>query len=408
MVGHSKMPKALLAWAMLTLPAPVPADAPSSERLADLAAQLDVGEYAPAAAGAQRLIATIEAQSGRYDPALAGVLRVLGDAQMGLDDPQAAFAAYDRAKHILRIDDGVQGLGQLELLYREADALAAMGDRSAANDRHEFAYSLEARLYGEDALELVPAAYRLIDWYMHNYKFRPAQVLYQQIIDVVKEAYPPNDPRIIKAIRGYADTYRQRRFGGREPGRGGFYAWPPGHPKDPPWYSKSSFRRGRKALEEVLELTRETPNASDTDVANALVEYADWNLLHYEYGVAMRNYRRAWALLESNPEHRAKMFEKPNALYLRLPGDPARQSQPLGRARHGVVQLALTVSHRGDVLGRRTLRSEPHNIMEFKLRRAAKHARYRPAFESGDPVPRRDLKLEFKYRYYPGDDSLAR
>ena len=216
------------AWATLAL---FLAHAAASERLANLSAQLEVGEYAPAAAGAQRLISTIEARSGRYDAALVDVLQLLGDARMGQGDPGAAFAAYDRAKHILRIDEGVQGLAQLELLYREADALAAMGDRGGANDRHEFAYSLQARFHGEDAIETVPAAYRLIDWYLHNYKFRAAQVLYQQIINVVKEAYPRNDPRIIKAIRGYADTYRQKRFGSREPGRGGFAAWPPGHPK---------------------------------------------------------------------------------------------------------------------------------------------------------------------------------
>ena len=393
---------------VLAVPAATADTGAASEALANLAIQLEVGEYDAVATGAEQLVTRIESLSGRYDPALVEPLQLLGDAHMGRADPEAALTAYDRAKHILRIDEGIQGVGQVELLYREADALAAMGDRAAANDRHEFAYSIEARAHGEDATELIPAAYRLIDWYMHNYKFRPAQVLYQQIIETAKNAYPPNDPRIVAAIRGYAETYRQRRFGSRMPGRGGFSAWPPGHPKDPPWYSKSTFKRGSKALEEVLDLTRAAPTASNVEVATAMVEYADWQLLHYEYGVAMRHYRRAWALLEANPAHQAEVFEKPNALYLRLPPDPAQVSEPLGAPRDGVVRLALTVSHRGDVLGRKTLRSEPHNIMEFRLRKAAKEARYRPAFEAGDPVPRRDLKLEFKYQYYPGHSDLAR
>ena len=42
--------------------------------------------------------------------------------------------------------------------------------------------------------------------------------------------------------------------------------------------------------------------------------------------------------------------------------------------------------------------------MEFKVRRAAKLARYRPAFRDGDPVPRRRVNLEFNYSYYPGAD----
>ena len=399
------------AGAMLALLSTVQAAADStvpSATLANLAARLDVGEYAAAASGAEQLVSAIEASVGRYDPTLVAPLKLLGDARMGLDDPDSALAAYDRAKHIVRIDDGVQGSSQIELLYREAEALIAIGDRRAANDRHEFAYSLEARLHGKDAPELIPAAYRLIDWYMHNYKFRPAQVLYQQIIEVVKQAYPPTDPRVIEAVRGYARTYRLRRFGGRKPGRGGFYAWPPGHPKDPPWYNRATFQRGKRALKEVLELTQDAPGLSNVEVATAMVEYADWNLLYYKYGVAMRYYRHAWALLESNPAQRSEVFEKPNPLYLQLPNDPAQSSEPLGRPRPGIVQLALNVSHRGDVIGRKTLRSEPHNIMEFRLRKAAKNARYRPAFRGGNPVARPELKLEFKYQYYPGDNGLAR
>ena len=408
------MPKSLAACAAGAVLALLPATQAetassddSAQTLANLAARLEVGEHAAVAAGAERLIAAIEARSGRYDPALVEPLTLLGDAQMGLDDPAAALTAYDRAKHIARIDDGVQGLEQMELLYREAAALAASGDRAGANDRHEFAYSLQARVHGEGTDELIPAAYRLIDWYSHNYKFRAAQVLYEQIIDTAKRAYPYADPRIISAIRGYANTYRQRRFGSRNLGRGGFRAWPPGHPKDPPWYSHSNFVRGRKALQEVLELTQAAA-MSDADVATAMVEFADWNLLYHYHGTAMRHYRRAWALLESDPVRRAELFEKPNPLYLRLPNDPAKVSEPIGTPQRGIVELALNISHRGDVLGRKTLRAEPRNIMEYRLRRAAKLARYRPAFQSGRPVPRRGLKLAFEYQYYPGDVTLAR
>ena len=138
----------------------------------------------------------------------------------------------------------------------------------------------------------------------------------------------------------------------------------------------------------MLDLTQAAAGMSDADVATAMVEYADWNLLYNYQGIAMRHYRRAWALLESDPERRAEMFEKPNPLYLRLPNDPAKVSELLGTPQRGVVELALNVSHRGDVIGRKTLRAEPRNIMEYRLRRAAKLARYRPAFQSGNPAPR--------------------
>ena len=402
---------ALLAFALVLAPATLAgtfAAAQSSEEsaaavLADVRTQLDAREYAQAEADAQTLVGAIEADFGRYHPTLAEPLTLLGDARMRLNDHAGALEAYDRAKHIVRIGDGVQGLTQLPLLYREADALVALGERGAANDRHEFAYSLEARIYGEeDDPRLIPGLYRLIDWYRHNYKYRASQVLYETVIATAKASYEPDDARVIEALRGYASTYRDRRFGGRVPGRGGFRAWPPGYPRDPPWYQKSTFRRGRQALREVLTLMEAAPHTTDVDVAAAMVELADWNLLHYEYGVAMTYYRRAWRLLTPHPELRRRVFEEPTALFLRLPMDPAAEAGGRGRAMDGVVQLALTVTHRGDVVGRRTLRAEPRNLMEFKVRRAAKLARYRPAFQDGDPVPRRDLKLEFNYKYHAG------
>ena len=377
--------------------------------------QLDVGEHADVAAKAEGRVAVLEARYDRYHPTLVEPLRLLGDARLGLGDADGALAAYDRAKHVVRIHDGVQGLAQLPLLYREAAALAANGDRGTANDRHEFAYSLKLRAYGAGDPRLVPGLRQLIDWYLRHYKYRPAQVLYQQVLDILRRHHPPDDPRIVAALAAYADSFRAQRFGVRLAGRGGFQAWPPGHAKDPPWYGKSGFLRGRSLMREVVALTEAAAHTSAADRAKAVVTLADWHLLHYESGAAMHHYRHAWRLLETEPALRAELFEKPTPLNLRLPNDPAlradlRDERDRGGrvARDGVVRLALAVTHRGNVVGRRTLAAEPRNLMEFKVRRAAKRTRYRPLFKDGDPAPRRGLELEFRYRYYPGDSSLLR
>lgn len=374
--------------------------------LEDVKTRIAAREFADAEGRAEALIIAVEAELGRYAPALSEPLTLLGDARMRLDDHAGALEAFNRAKHIVRIGDGVQGLAQLPLLYREAAALAALGDRGAANDRHEFAYSLKARTYGEEDPRLIPGLLQLIDWYRYNYKHRAAQVLYETVIATAKANYPPDDVRIIEALRGYAATYRERRFGVRAPGRGGFRAWPPGYPPDPPWYQKSTFIRGKKALSEVLERSERADGVTDAEIAAAVLDLGDWHLLHYEYGIAMSHYRRTWRLLEKYPELRRRTFENPTPLYLRLPMDPAHHvdggESRSGRTMDGVVQLALTITHRGDVVGRRTLRAEPRNLMEFRVRRAAKLARYRPAFRDGNPVPRRDFKLQFNYKYYAG------
>ena len=355
-------------------------------------------EYAAVATEAERLVVEIEAQTDRYEPALVEPLTLLGDARLGMGQPQAALDAYDRAKHITRISQGVQSLEQLRLLYREAVALDELGDRAGANERHEFAYSLRRREHGDDDLEMLRAINDLIGWYRHHYKFRPAQILYESALDILREHYEPDDPRIIGALRGYVDTFRQRRFGTREVGRGGFRAWPPGANRDPPWYKTRSYSRGKKALIEIYELIEGKTSSTDGEIASAALELADWHLLYDESGLAMRYYRRAWSLLQSDQAALEAAFGSPTPLYVPNP-DRRTKAVDNDAPPDGVVVLALTITHRGHVVGRKTLRAEPHNIMEFKVRKAAKRAVYRPAFANADPVRWKGFELEYRYEY---------
>ena len=111
----------------------------------------------------------------------------------------------------------------------------------------------------------------------------------------------------------------------------------------------------------------------------------------------MRHYRRVWHLLDENPDRRASIFEEPTPLFLPLP--PGNRRTQLGGSQDGVVQLALTVTHRGKVVGRKTLHVEPRTTMEHRVRIAARKARYRPAFREGNPVKIKGHPLEFTYTY---------
>ena len=109
-------------------------------------------------------------------------------------------------------------------------------------------------------------------------------------------------------------------------------------------------------------------------------------------------YRRARALLALNPEALASAFDQPVPIYLPLP-----TGRGAGRGSwKGVVELALTITHRGDVVGRRTVRAEPGGIIEHRVRMAARRARYRPAFDGDQPVKSFDVPLEYTYSYLPG------
>ena len=366
-----------------------------AEFAADLKRKLELGESAEVADEAQRRIAELEVEQGRYHIALAHPLTLLGDARMELDNPVGALEAYDRARYITRLEEGIQSVRQTAILYREANALAAIGDYPSANDRHEFAYDLSLRAYGRDDPRHMVATYRLIRWYRHHYKFLPTHFLFEQLTEAAKTHLPPGDPLTLAIMRDHARLFHDKVFGRRKLGRGLFSAWPSGISRPPPWRAISSFDEGRAILGEIVETLDAAPGTNSGERATALLNLADWNLLFAEYPRAIRHYREVWDLLQSDPGRQQVVFSEPTPLFLPMP----RKSRGTYRGRQDgedpTVGLALTVNRRGKVTGRKTIHKNSDRLMEHRVRMAAKRARYRPAFRDGDPVTVRGFPLAY-------------
>ena len=366
-----------------------------AEFAADLERKLKLGEFAEVADEAERRVGELEVGRGRHDIALAHPLTLLGDAHMRMENPVGALEAYDRARYITRLAEGVQSVWQSAILYREADALAALGDHPSANDRQEYAYDLSLRAYGRDDPRHMVATYRLIRWYRHHYKFLPTHFLFEQLTEAAKTHLSPGDPLTLAIMRDHARLFHDKVFGRRKVGRGLFNAWPPGMSRPPPWRAISSFNEGRAILGEIVETLDATAGTQRGERATALLNLADWNLLFAEYARAIRHYREVWDLLQSDPGRQQVVFSEPTPLFLPMP----RKSRGTYRGWRGgddpTVRLALTVNRRGKVTGRRTVSTNPDRLMEHRVRMAAKRARYRPAFRDGDPVTVKGFPLAY-------------
>ena len=369
----------------------------AAELVAALESQLEIGEFEDASIQAEQWLETQD--SDGYDVSLARPFMLLGDARMGMRDPAGAIEAYDRARHITRLATGIQSTDQLPLLYREAAAFSALGDDATANDRQEFAFEVSRREYGDDDPRHMIGTYRLLHWYRHHYKYLPAHELFEQLLEITREHLPHGDPLHLRMLREHAQLFRHRVFGRRTVGRGRFLATPPGFLPHRYRRSVSSFREARNALGEVVDIQESNPLATDSELATALLDYADWHLMFGDYPTAVRHYRRIWELLESDLDRRTKLFDKPTPLFLPMPSDPGYRLRRAGIHRDGVVHLALTVTHRGRVIGSKSLEVTPRNIMEFRVRKAAKRSRYRPAFRDGEPVKVRGHSLRYVYSY---------
>ena len=361
---------------------------------------VDAREFLRAIDAAESAIDTIERGSHRYDMALAGPLVALGDALAQVGDSGGALGAYGRAVQVMRVNLGLHHPDQVEVIYREASVLATTGDYAAANGRHEHAYDILLRSYGATSTELLPGMFALADWYLTTYDIFSARGLFEHAEKVARAEGRASGERL-RALRGIAATYRAERF-------------PPGYvntveasrsafSRDQRWASTvavNAFGRGERALIEVVNAVREHPDARPPHIAGAMLELADWFIMFEKQGRAEALYHRAWELLEDEPGMRRVLFGEATPLYLPLPRPPKRPEGATGPPRRGVVELSVDVGANGQVGRIDTLRSEPEGKMDYRVRRAARQARYRPVFTEEGPHPSDDIRIVFEFEYF--------
>ncbi len=385
------------AWADETIREALQAE---ENPLSRIDVQLDATEFAAAAAAAERVVEEIEDRSNRHDIELAQPLMLLGDARLGMADVVGALDAYDRSRLITRVNKGLFTPDQIEVVYREATAYAALGNREEANNRHEYAFNLMLRAYGDDDPRLIPGLFLLADWYGEEHNIFISRRLLGQAVVLGKRYLPADDPQTIRALKGLARTFREERFPTgaselRNTNTSSYLRAPSRHQQ----IQLNNFSPGERALIEVINIEMAKPDASDAEVADAMLQLADWYLLFEKYSRAFPLYTRIWELLESDPEGLDAVFKAPTPLYLPLPPPPTRAIS--STTEDGIVELALTVTDRGLVSDLSTLRSEPEGMMEFQVRKATRRARYRPAFVEALPVLTEDVRIEYRFPYKP-------
>ena len=367
--------------------------------LSRIEVQLDAREFASAATAAERIVEEIEDRSHRHDIELAQPLMLLGDARLGMADVVGALDAYDRSLLVTRTNKGLFTPDQVEIVYREATAHAALGDRDLANDRHEYAFNIMHRAYGDNDPRLIPGLFLLADWYSNDHNIFVARRLWGQAVVLGKRHLPADDPQTISALKGLARTFREERFPTlTKESRDANNALYPRATNRYQQVQLNNFSPGERALIEVINIEMAKPDGSDAEVAAAMLELADWYLLFEKYSRAFPLYTRIWELLESDPEGLNSVFKDPTPLYLPLPPPP---TPAIASTEDGIVELALTVSDRGFVSDLSTLRSEPEGMMEFQVRKATRRARYRPAFVEALPVLTEDVRVEYRFPYKP-------
>lgn len=402
-----------LAVAAASAPAAAAPEATAAERetVGGAAARIAAGEPLAAINMVEGVIGAIELRANRYHPALTEPLMVLGDALAQVGDTEGAFGAYDRALHVARVNHGLHHPSQVRAVYRQARLLAKQGDHRGANGRHEYAYGVLLRSYGGDHPALLPGLFVLADWYMQRFNIFSARDLYEHATTVAGAHLDAGHPARVRALRSVAATYRNERFPPfyvrRREERGTLGSYTGFQYRSTASQSVNSFARGERALIEVVNIVQERGDAPPEVLAQAMLELADWFLMFEKYRRATSLYHRVWELMAEDAQLRTRTFAAPTPLYLPLPRDPGKPDGSAATPREGIVELAVEVDERGFASGLTTLRSEPKDLMDFRVRRAVKRARYRPAFDGETPQASTDVRVTHTFVYYPANGDQA-
>lgn len=380
--------------------------------LLELELQIDAGEYVVPKAWLEARVAKIEKRSHRFDPRLVRPYTLLGDIASRQGDYRTALDHYGHAVHIQRVSQGLVSPGQLEIVHREADTYRKLGDVKSANEREEYAYYVLRRSYKPYDMKLLPGVYRLADWYAQTNNVFSARALYQHSFDILTANGRGNSLEAIPALEGVARSYRLERF--------------------PPYYQSSdpaaitpgsalatstqldvpisigNFPQGERALQQIVQIHRE--NGSDpVQLAEAVLDLADWYLLFEKHGRAEPLYDYAYDLLDAQPDVDAvAYFAEPRLLHYPAPGDPVNPaSQPATPPQVGFVEVGYEVTPDGFARSLKTIESQPKNLMDFRVRKSLRASRFRPALIDGVPVASTDQTFRHEFAYYPSGDAAA-
>lgn len=355
-----------------------------SDPLLRLELLFDDGKFPEIVKRSQELIDYIKLHRGHFEHDLVELLQSKGDAQVELENYEDAIASYEEAIQIVRMATGPHTLDQLDLAHRLADTYVELRDGANANRMYELTYEIALKEHGDFALAVLPELARLLTWYEQNRFFRHARILHLKAMTIVRSNFRSSDLRSIEMKRVFANGLKKSVFPPRERGEilRGFFPNVPGY-EWKPFQRIHPYSLGRHALRDVLEQVESNSSFSDTALTTALLELADWEQLFGQAQYATRLYREAWHLMENRPETRESEFSKPKLLYVRLP--PSLNATETRK--FGVIDLNLTISKRGRVIGRRTAYQFPRDRdREFAVRKAVKFARFRPAYVGGEPV----------------------
>ncbi|MFQ5660397.1 MAG: energy transducer TonB [Gammaproteobacteria bacterium] len=365
----------------------------------------------------QQQIHATEIAHGAYDNQISEELLGLGLARRDLGQDAEAVKAFDRALYITRINQGLSNPNQLPILELIIESNTALSDWKALDQNYHYLYWVYRRAYGDDDPRLLPVIDRVGLWHLNAYQMgvddRPfqhlasADNLYSHAIEIIEQNYGPTDPRLIDPLYGgvltnyqiavyasSADKFEGIRFTTASSSRAQRLQEEQQARQEA---IHDSYIKGKKAMNRILDVFEHNPQLPPDSHALARVHLGDWYLLFNKRNSAMRNYGKAFTLLDGSGIDRDKinrLFSRPRSLPAYNLPLPYKSKSDKDKS---YVLASLVVTKSGQPRNIHIIEAKPAN--STSLRRRAKKTiratRFRPRFENGQPVATEDFNIRY-------------
>ncbi len=384
-------------------------------------------------------IESVELSDGAFSPRLGQELQAQGNALLQAGDINGALVAFDRAAHIIRVNNGLFSLDQAPVIEDTIEAHLSRGDLISANEQQEYLYYLQQKSFGNtDPDQYLQALHSFAEWNLYAFNsnyyeisrianaasseainslsfqaFRAqsllkAQMLYMQIVDILTRGFGKSDPRLPEAEKALAVTSYlyltnfdlAEDFASEQ------------RPYDISMMPKNALgsRIGKDALERRIVYLQNRPDTDPQTLTEARLDLADWllfsrkrtnsleaMLLAYEGAVSSGLSGQALQALFAPPLPAVV----PSFAHPRFSRAALKVPQDLALDYHGYIDVDYFLNKYGQIRTAQVLGSSPGTPVEIteRLMRNLRNAQFRPRIQEGALLESDHITARFYYTY---------
>jgi len=338
--------------------------------------QSQTGNLTAAEQNYRAAIAVMERHEGMLSSRLINPLSGLGHTYNRAGMYEQAIKSFDRALRLNHIDMGFTNFEQFGIQDGLTQSYVGLSDYDEANFYQESQLEIYQRKFGRDDPQIVPAMYKLAEWYSRSGNLEESALTYRGADRILRENESETSAGRADALMGLARLYERQ---GNRPA------------------AASTLRKGVKILDA-------SPEPDRLRRATVRVALGDLYTRESRFGAANEEYVAAWADLSSSEDYldrRDYYFELP----VRLGGGPfpklARNTRGKTAAdlRDGYVEIRYSVDVKGLANDVVVVESDPPDVMDLSLKTTYERSVYRPRFVDGASAPTENLLARHEFRY---------